>query len=316
MSLRNRAARGFTLIELLVVIAIIAVLVGLLLPAVQKVRESANRARCINNTKQLAQACLMHESKYLRFPADGLNWRNCADPTKGNGADQPGGWLYNILPFVEQDNIHSRGATATGADLVQARKEIVETIIPLFICPSRSAPMNTPYTLGAFNGGVLPSVIARSDYAGNGGSSTSPTGWSSYMSTNQTGVIYGRPGIKSHEIKDGLSNTYLLGERFLNPDFYINAGSPDNDQGWSTGHDFDTYRATDYRETDLTTSSQYFPRRDRPGVNARPCFGGPHVVFTMGFCDGSVRTFNYAINPETHFRYGNRLDGKAIDESN
>src|SRR5262249_35818591 len=103
-------AAGFTLIELLVVIAIIAVLVGLLLPAVQRVREAANRTRCANNLKQMGLAALNHESTYKRFPGGGWGERWVGEPDRGTGNSQPGGWVYQLLSFVEQENLRSWGA--------------------------------------------------------------------------------------------------------------------------------------------------------------------------------------------------------------
>ena len=112
---RFRHSRGFTIVEMLVVIAIIAILIGLLLPAVQKVRESANRTRCMSNLKQLSLGCIEHESRLRRFPAAGWNYRYSGDPEKGMGQDQPGGWHYNILPFIEQDNLHNLGSGLSDA---------------------------------------------------------------------------------------------------------------------------------------------------------------------------------------------------------
>src|SRR5580704_3005413 len=118
MRRRLRKKGGFTLIELLVVIAIIAILVGLLLPAVQKVRESANRMQCANNMKQMALACLTYESTYAKLPPAGegsnmaVNGTMFANDLVGGAAPPPTAlmhslWTY-ILPFIEQGNIYSQ----------------------------------------------------------------------------------------------------------------------------------------------------------------------------------------------------------------
>src|SRR5437879_8985071 len=95
---------GFTLIELLVIIAIIAVLIGLLLPAVQRVREAANRIHCANNLKQLGLAAHNHHDSLGFLPSGGWGWCWTGVPDRV-GHRQPGGWTYSLLPYVEQDNL-------------------------------------------------------------------------------------------------------------------------------------------------------------------------------------------------------------------
>ena len=119
-----------------------------------------------------------------------------------------------------------------------------------------------------------------------------------------TGVSYVRSQIKMAHITDGPSQTYLIGERSENPDYYLTGTNCDDDQGWSQGYDFDTFRWT-----------YGTPQQDIPGYGGcGVIFGSSHAVsFNMAFCDGSVHSINYNIDATTHARLGNRKDHYAIN---
>ena len=104
--MRSQRHFGFTLVELLVVITVIGLLIGLLLPGVQMAREAGRRSTCGNNVKQLALGCLQHESKQGFLPTGGWGAIYGGDPSKGFTNHQPGGWVYNILPYIDQPDLH------------------------------------------------------------------------------------------------------------------------------------------------------------------------------------------------------------------
>src|SRR5262249_27965067 len=157
---RRRRRLGFTLIELLVVIAIIAILIGLLVPAVQKVREAAMRIQCANNMHQIGLACHMNHDTYGCLPSGGWGWNWVGDPLHGGGPPQPGSWIYQCLPYVEQEGLYRMAGNNAGC------QQMVMTPVKVFNCPSRRTggpyPGNTTY----YNqGGFTATLMARSDYA-------------------------------------------------------------------------------------------------------------------------------------------------------
>src|SRR5947209_3051740 len=129
---RRANGRGFTLIELLVVIAIIAILIGLLLPAVQRTREAANRAKCMNNLKQIALACNLYENATGRFP-----------PTCPKG--ETSSWAWLLLPNLEQQNLYSKWSLGTPIYLLDDQS-VLATPVATYFCPSRRDPRTAPVT--------------------------------------------------------------------------------------------------------------------------------------------------------------------------
>ncbi len=103
------ARRGFTLVELLVVIAIIGILVAVLLPAINSAREAARRTQCLDNLKNIGLAANNHVSTHSFFMTGGWGWSWTGDPDRGFNERQPGGWLYNLMPFLDEGALHDRG---------------------------------------------------------------------------------------------------------------------------------------------------------------------------------------------------------------
>src|SRR4051812_3073947 len=165
---RTRSRPAFTLIELLVVIAIIAILIGLLLPAVQKVREAAARTVCMNNMKQMGIGLHSCHDANGYFPSGGWGGNWMGDPGRGSGKRQPGGWIFSILPYVEQGSIYELGGPGTTA--INAQK--CGMPIKLFCCPVRRQPEAVANSNGYTykNATGTPPVFAKSDYAACTGS--------------------------------------------------------------------------------------------------------------------------------------------------
>jgi prepilin-type N-terminal cleavage/methylation domain-containing protein len=312
---------GFTLVELLVVIAIIGILIALLLPAVQAARESARRAQCINNLKQMGLAFHSHEDVHNHFPTGGWGWHWVGDPDRGYGRRQPGGWVYNILPFMEQTSIRERGA---GAAVAAKRAEgAVVNATPLagFLCPTRrgGSIKAFPYVHSyGFDNIDRPVAAGRSDYAANAGSNTpandagpgsESAGDTSYgfPRQNMNGIVFQISRVKTADVLDGLSNTYMVAERYIQFTKYESGGGSDDDQTMYVGHDHDTIRWAEVNQ---------IPKQDNKADAATFNFGSAHSAgFNAVLCDGSVRTIKYSIAMPIHERLGNRNDGFAVSAS-
>jgi prepilin-type N-terminal cleavage/methylation domain-containing protein/prepilin-type processing-associated H-X9-DG protein len=329
--------RGFTLVELLVVITIIGILIGLLLPAVQAARESGRGAQCRNNVKQIGFAMQHHEADHGTFPVGGWGWGWIGDADRGTGLDQPGGWIYNTLSYLEQRTLHDLGMGAgIATNPAKMRLNGLRNQTPLggFLCPTRRAVSLFPFT-SYFEANYvdISNKVAKTDYAANGGDKGYTPGsfgiWPNHCyntdcgpapsaipnsdtlvqlslavkAVGPTGIVAALTMTSAAEVTDGLANTYLVGEKYLAPEMYLTGLDACDNESMYIGDN-----------PDITRFSETAPMQDRRGLDENSYrFGSAHTNgFNACMCDGSVRTISYTIDPMTHRYLGNKADAQPV----
>jgi prepilin-type N-terminal cleavage/methylation domain-containing protein len=305
---RRSSHHAFTLIELLVVIAIIAILIGLLLPAVQKVREAAARLQCGNNLKQIGLACHNYHGTMSFLP-----------PSRPE--DTYISWFVYILPYMEQQNGYDQfDVSKTYYNQTPAALSLQ---VKAFYCPSKRAPGGMSTAGDSLQGGGTSFPGALGDYAGNSGSIARYQNVNSVAnfqdwqdSENSNGVIFraARPVTIANprglctfgSITDGLSNTALAGEKSLaKANVGIGGGGKGDGCIYNGDHEWHYSRvagpslALVNGPNDLTDTSAIR-------------FGSWHTgVCLFVFCDGSVRTLRNSTDTETLGNMTNRMDGNT-----
>jgi prepilin-type N-terminal cleavage/methylation domain-containing protein/prepilin-type processing-associated H-X9-DG protein len=312
MFIRTARSRAFTLIELLVVIAIIAILIGLLLPAVQKVREAAARAKCSNNLKQIGLALHAYHDVNMEFPparpftgpkvviAPGImgGYGEIFLGIFPQNEAMWGSWMFRILPYIEQSPLHQKLLAAnTSATLITTFNAVAATQVSIYVCPSDGRISGSgSYT--ASSGGTQSNVtLALGSYCGVTGNDEWPEG-GFYGSNARNGIFATntwnraagrRRGVQIVGVTDGTSNTLMVGERPPSDDLVYGA--------W-VYVDFESTLALPNTETTWRPGCPV-PSDFGPDKPTNPCAvmhywsmhpGGAN--FLLG--DGSVRYFPYS----------------------
>jgi prepilin-type N-terminal cleavage/methylation domain-containing protein/prepilin-type processing-associated H-X9-DG protein len=327
----TRARRAFTLIELLVVIAIIAILIGLLLPAVQKVREAAARMKCSNNLKQIGLALHNYHDANNRFPPGYVDGNTDPNSTPDNDVGPGWGWATFLLPYVEQDNLYKRinlgGPVGAGVNA-----QVSLTPLTIHQCPSDGNQQTVPIWDSNFSTPIA--QVAHGNYVGcNGweecfnGAGGNPLagngqdGLSGGFGGAGVGMFWRNSRVTFGSITDGTSNTIAVGERSSNhsPTTWTGAVPGGRCPAWMattpftapntppqsapTGPNGSAYDNADFGESLVLAhgNATHLPSADNP-------FFDPDTFYSMHtgqganflFADGSVHFLTSGINPLTY----------------
>jgi prepilin-type N-terminal cleavage/methylation domain-containing protein/prepilin-type processing-associated H-X9-DG protein len=318
---------AFTLIELLVVIAIIAILIGLLLPAVQKVREAAARAKCQNNLKQIALANMAYESAYQKFLP---------------GVSQPGGccsgtWVVPILPFIEQTGLSTLAQPNYGVANYAANATVVQTRLNTMTCPSDNPNLIGNYTLHNYvlNAGNTSLYQQNIPNGCTGGTTTAAAGScvtyggapfgfygdpSNVAGGNDAGYAQTGKQYTVASITDGTSNTLGVSEILQGPG---GAGDYRGFSWWGGSAGFTTYQLPNSTSsTDVITgagcgpASPLYPCTTSDSTSSLPRQLVARSRHTGGInasmCDGSVRFVSNSIDLPTWRAAGSAQGGEAL----
>jgi prepilin-type N-terminal cleavage/methylation domain-containing protein/prepilin-type processing-associated H-X9-DG protein len=320
----RRRRSGFTLIELLVVIAIIAVLIGLLVPAVQKVREAAMRAECENNLKQIGLAMHNYESARKRFPVGGLS-----APLTTGGAASNASALIQLLPYVEQGNIFNKADLNQSMQAAANDPAVTTQEVPIFICPSDPSDARiVNYGRCNYLASIGASATASNTNPLTGGAFHRPVG----------APVGGALGWRIWDIRDGTSCTAAFSEIKRGPMsgkdppeliVYEIGSIVDNAPtgcNTTTGIATFSYAGGEYFRAAVLWTGFYTHTVTPNNSTYNYCVDGSLLKGHIGarsyhpggvnllHCDGSVRFVSDSVDATTWARVGSRGDGQPIGD--
>jgi prepilin-type N-terminal cleavage/methylation domain-containing protein/prepilin-type processing-associated H-X9-DG protein len=329
--------RGFTLIELLVVIAIIGVLIGLLVPAVQKVREAANRASCTNNLKQIGLALHSYHDSLKRFPPGYVDRNTDPTSTPDNDLGPGWGWASFLLPYLEQGNVYTQinFSQPVGAG-VNAR--VSQLDLTIYQCPSDGYQQPVPVYDSSFTSPIA--TVAHGNYVGcngweecfngaggnpQGGSGTD--GLTGAYGRAGAGVFYRNSRTRIADVTDGLSNTIVVGERSGNhsPSTWTGAVPGGRCPAWMASvppapyspPPGPAYDNADFGEALVLAhgNATHLPSADFPIYDPDTFYSMHPQGANFLFGDGSVHFLSSSINPYTYQYLCTIAGGEALPSS-
>lgn len=294
-----RRIRGFTLVELLVVITIIGILIALLLPAVQAAREAARRMQCSNNLKQIGIGLHLYHEVNAQLPA---GWRGYNASNQPDPLSEPGwGWAACILPFIEQGNVARSLIHFDKSIAAPENADAAKLTLALFRCPSDTTGQPVFEWMPDEPGGATIPALATSNYIGVFGTADVHDCGKPEFSGKQCtadGTFFHNSGVRFADIRDGLSQTFIAGERTLDLDYTTWVGAPSGDP-CSPGLVVGTASNVPNLAAD---DAHNFGSRHSTGTH-----------FLLG--DGSVRLVSQYIDKDAYQHLCTRANGEVVSGS-
>ena len=311
------------LLDVICVVAIVLLMVQMLFPAIHSAREAARRIRCAANLRTIGLAMTIHQESKGHWPSGGWHFNWIGEPERGTGPKQPGSWIFNLLGYLGEDSLRSAGANLTGHARHAALRRRCATPLELLHCPSRRPARAYPYRENQrpfTRGGRLTTPLrmaAKTDYAANVGDGLSVEfdwKWPGPQSLEEgdaaefnwperrefTGIVFGRSHVRPRQVVDGLSKTYLVGEKYVEATKYQTGEDWGDNETLFAGFNNDNCR-----------SAARLPIADSAGGEFKTRFGSAHThIWQVVYCDGSVRAHDYETDPKIHRDLANRMNSR------